>query len=74
MKKDLSDQSQTQQERLAYIELNLWFLGEIRRQSLVTRFQIKASATRDPCPVRKPSAAKYALRHQRQDVFHRSRL
>lgn len=48
MKKDLSDQSQTQQERLAYIELNLWFLGEIRRQSLVTRFQIKAaSATRD---------------------------
>lgn len=45
---DLSDHSQAQQERLAYIELNLWFLGEIRRQSLVRRFQIKsASATRD---------------------------
>jgi len=48
MPQDFSDQSQSQQERLAFIELNLWFLGEIRRQSLVRRFQIKtASATRD---------------------------
>lgn len=48
MTNDLIDHSQAQQERLAYIELNLWFLGEVRRQALVRRFQIKsASATRD---------------------------
>ncbi|WP_282361071.1 WYL domain-containing protein [Pseudomonas sp. PS01300] len=48
MTKDITDHSQAQQERLAYIELNLWFLGQIRRQTLVKRFQIKAaSATRD---------------------------
>ncbi|WP_224794830.1 MULTISPECIES: helix-turn-helix transcriptional regulator [Pseudomonas] len=48
MTKDIADHSQAQQERLAYIELNLWFLGEVRRQMLVRRFQIKAaSATRD---------------------------
>lgn len=48
MPQDFSDHSQSQQERLAFIELNLWFLGEVRRQSLVRRFQIKtASATRD---------------------------
>lgn len=48
MTNETSDHSQAQHERLAYIELNLWFLGEVRRQALVRRFQIKAaSATRD---------------------------
>lgn len=48
MTKEIPDHSQAQQERLAYIELNLWFLGQVRRQMLVKRFQIKAaSATRD---------------------------
>lgn len=46
--KEFSEHSQAQHERLAFIELNLWFLGEVRRQSLVRRFQIQtASATRD---------------------------
>jgi hypothetical protein len=62
-----TDHSQAQQERLAFIELNLWFLGEVRRQSLVKRFQIKtASATRDlalyamlaPCNMAYDSRAK----------------
>ncbi|MFK8399955.1 helix-turn-helix transcriptional regulator [Pseudomonas sp. BGr12] len=45
---DIPDHTQAQHERLAYIDLNLWFLGEIRRQSLMSRFQIQsASATRD---------------------------
>lgn len=67
MPQDFSDHSQAQQERLAFIELNLWFLGEVRRQSLVRRFQIKtASATRDlalyatlaPCNMAYDSGAK----------------
>ncbi|WP_349609023.1 WYL domain-containing protein [Cupriavidus sp. DF5525] len=40
--------TQSQRDRLAYIELRLRFLGEIRRQDLVTRFSIQsAAATRD---------------------------
>ena len=40
--------SQAQRDRLASIELRLRFLGEIRRQDLVTRFDIQsAAATRD---------------------------
>jgi hypothetical protein len=67
MDKEFSEHSQAQHERLAFIELNLWFLGEIRRQSLVRRFQIKtASATRDlalyatlaPCNLSYDSSAK----------------
>ena len=44
----LSEMSQAQRDRLASIELRLRFLGEIRRQDLVTRFDIQsAAATRD---------------------------
>lgn len=40
--------SQIQIERLAYIEFRLYFLGEVRRQDLLTRFGIApAAATRD---------------------------
>lgn len=44
----LSQLTQAQRDRLAFIELRLRFIGEIRRQSLVTRFGIQsAAATRD---------------------------
>lgn len=44
----LSEMTQTQRDRLAFIELRLRFLGEIRRQDLVARFGIQAAAaTRD---------------------------
>lgn len=44
----LSEISQAQRDRLAFIELRLRFVGEIRRQDLVTRFDIQtAAATRD---------------------------
>lgn len=40
--------TQAQRDRLAFIELRLRFVGEIRRQDLVTRFDIQAAAaTRD---------------------------
>lgn len=44
----LSEMTQTQRDRLAFIELRLRFLGDIRRQDLVARFGIQAAAaTRD---------------------------
>jgi len=44
----LTEMTQTQRDRLAFIELRLRFLGELRRQDLVTRFGIQAAAaTRD---------------------------
>lgn len=44
----LSEMTQAQRDRLAFIELRLQFAGEIRRQDLVTRFDIQAAAaTRD---------------------------
>jgi hypothetical protein len=37
-----------QRDRMAYVELRLWFVGDIRRQDLATRFGIQtAAATRD---------------------------
>lgn len=40
--------SQSQRERLAYIEFRLYFLGEARRQDLIQRFGVApAGATRD---------------------------
>lgn len=40
--------TQAQRDRLAFVELRLRFVGEIRRQDLVTRFGIQAAAaTRD---------------------------
>jgi len=44
----LDELTQTQRDRLAFIELRVRFLGEIRRQDLVARFSIQsAAATRD---------------------------
>jgi predicted DNA-binding transcriptional regulator YafY len=44
----LEDLTQTQRDRLAFIEMMGRFLGEIRRQDLVSRFGIQsAAATRD---------------------------
>src|SRR5689334_5869282 len=44
----LAEMAQGQRDRLAFIELRLRFIGEIRRQDLVTRFSIQtAAATRD---------------------------
>jgi predicted DNA-binding transcriptional regulator YafY len=44
----LSDISQTQRERLFYIDFRLYFLGTVNRNDLVSRFGIKeAAATRD---------------------------
>ena len=44
----LADLTQPQRDRLAFIELRLHFIGEIRRQDLVSRFGIQAAAaTRD---------------------------
>jgi len=44
----LSEIGQTQRDRLTFIELRLRFIGEIRRQDLVARFNIQtAAATRD---------------------------
>jgi hypothetical protein len=44
----LSDLTQPQRDRLAYVELRVRFIGEIRRQDLVSRFGIQsAAATRD---------------------------
>lgn len=44
----LPKMTQAQRDRLAFVELRLRFVGEIRRQDLVTRFGIQAAAaTRD---------------------------
>jgi len=44
----LADLTQPQRDRLAFVELRMRFVGEIRRQDLVTRFSIQsAAATRD---------------------------
>lgn len=44
----LSELTQSQRDRLAFIELRLRFIGEFRRQDLVSRFGIQtAAATRD---------------------------
>ena len=45
---DLSEYSVPQRDRLAFIELLLYFMGELRRSDLVSRFGIQsAAATRD---------------------------
>jgi hypothetical protein len=46
-----TDLTQPQRDRLAFVELRVRFIGEIRRQDLVSRFGIQsAAATRDlPC-------------------------
>ncbi|HOX59791.1 MAG TPA: WYL domain-containing protein [Verrucomicrobiota bacterium] len=48
MSNELSDLTQPQRDRLAFVELRVRFIGEIRRQDLVSRFGIQsAAATRD---------------------------
>ncbi len=49
MKTDvLAQLAQAQRDRLAYLELRLWFVGEVKRQDLIQRFGIQtAAATRD---------------------------
>ena len=48
----LADLTQPQRDRLAFVELRVRFIGEIRRQDLVTRFGIQsAAASRDLAPV-----------------------
>lgn len=45
---DLDEMSQTQRERLQYIEMHLWFSGEVRRPDIENRFGVKpAAASRD---------------------------
>jgi predicted DNA-binding transcriptional regulator YafY len=45
---EIADLTQAQRDRLAFTDLRLRFIGEIRRQDLVTRFGIQAAAaTRD---------------------------
>ena len=45
---ELSTMTQSQRDRLAFVELRVRFVGEIRRQDLMTRFGIQAAAaTRD---------------------------
>lgn len=45
---ELLNLTQPQRDRLAYVELRIRFIGEIRRQDLVSRFGIQsAAATRD---------------------------
>jgi hypothetical protein len=43
----LQEMTQAQCDRLAFVELRLRYLGEIRRLDLVTRFCIQAAASRD---------------------------
>ena len=44
----LADLTQPQRDRLAFVELRLRFIGEMRRQDLVARFGIQsAAASRD---------------------------
>lgn len=48
IQKSLSGYSQTQRDRLSFIDLRLRFSGEFRRQELVARFGVRAAAaTRD---------------------------
>lgn len=47
-REQLADLTQPQRDRLAFIELRIRFVGDIRRQDLVTRFGIQsAAASRD---------------------------
>lgn len=44
----LADLTQSQRDRLAFVELRVRFIGEMRRQDLVSRFGIQpAAASRD---------------------------
>ena len=72
----LPEMTQAQRDRLAFVELRLRFVGEIRRQDLVTRFGIQAAAaTRDIAQYRAlaPRNMRYDTRNKlyvRADWFH----
>jgi hypothetical protein len=67
----LSELTQSQRDRLAFIELRLRFVGEFRRQDLVSRFGIQtAAATRDLGAVQEFGPAQPRLRHQEQGVSY----
>lgn len=75
----LAELTQPQRDRLAFIELRVRFLGEIRRQDLVSRFGIQsAAATRDLALYKDlapdnidydPSAKSYVLGPDLKPVF-----
>lgn len=45
---NLSSLTQPQRDRLSFIELRVWFTGEVRRQDIINRFAVQtAAATRD---------------------------
>ena len=48
LNEQLAELTQPQRDRLAFVELRVRFIGEIRRQDLVARFGIQsAAASRD---------------------------
>lgn len=71
--------TQTQRDRLAFVELRVRFVGDIRRQDLVSRFAIQtAAATRDLALYRElapanitydPKAKTYAIGDEFQALF-----
>jgi hypothetical protein len=76
----LTELTQPQRDRLAFVELRVYFIGEIRRQDLVSRFGIQsAAASRDlalykdlaPGNIDYDSKGKtYVLGHAFRPVFH----
>ena len=75
----VQEMTQAQRDRLAFIELRLWFAGDIRRQDLVSRFGVQsAAATRDMALYKElspnnidydPKAKAYVLGTDFQAVF-----
>jgi hypothetical protein len=66
-KEQLADLTQPQRDRLAFVELRVRFIGEIRRQDLVSRFGIQsAAATPGSGAVQGPGPGQHRLRRQRQ--------
>ncbi len=76
----LAEYSQSQRDRLAFLELRLRFLGELRRRDLVSRFGIQAAAaTRDLALYKElapgntdysPKNKAYLLGSRFQPIFH----
>ncbi len=69
--KALSELSQTQRERLSYIDFRLLFLGQMRRRDLIKRFGMKeAAATRDIALYRKLSTDNIIYNTQERSYFY----
>jgi len=76
----LSDLTQPQRDRLAFVELRVRFIGEIRRQDLLSRFGIQsAAASRDLALYKElapgnldydPKGKSYILGQEFRPVFH----